>query len=150
MGRRCGTDGVLPVEAMSPSRDTSRPVYPCPPICRPLSTAMFVPDAEIPLSPLPPQPLPEGSQRFGMGPRNQARRLPADLPGGMAIGSGSTLAGATIDRQAFPLLATRSCPLPARCSNTVVTSSDFVLIRLVFVPILLQKSQVAPALIFLL
>jgi hypothetical protein len=42
-------------------------------------TAMRVPGARF-ISPLPPQPLPEGSQRVGMGPRNQARRLPTDGP----------------------------------------------------------------------
>jgi hypothetical protein len=43
-------------------------------------TAMFVPGAKIPLplgllTPLPAQPIPEASQRVGMGPRNQERRL---------------------------------------------------------------------------
>ena len=44
---------------------------------------MRVPGAKIPL-PLgfmPTDTLPEASQRFRMGPRNQARRLPASLPG---------------------------------------------------------------------
>ena len=44
-------------------------------------TAMFVPGAKI-HSPLPADPIPEASQRVGMGPQNQARRLPPDGPKG--------------------------------------------------------------------
>jgi hypothetical protein len=39
-----------------------------------------------PWASLPPQPVPEGSQRVSMGPRNQARRLPPDGPKGRQSG----------------------------------------------------------------
>jgi hypothetical protein len=62
---------------MSPAgtgRDT-----PCPTPSLALWTAMLVPGAKF-HTPLSTDTLPEGSQRVGMGPRNQARWLPADCP----------------------------------------------------------------------
>ena len=44
---------------------------PCPPVWSALWTAIFVPGAK------PPDTIPEGSQRLGVGPRGQARRLPS-------------------------------------------------------------------------
>jgi hypothetical protein len=74
MGRRCG------FEAMSPSRDRSRPVSPCPPAWSPLWTRHVRSWCDL-HSPPPGNALPEGSQRVGMDPRDQARWLPAHCPG---------------------------------------------------------------------
>ena len=63
------------------------PVASCPTALLALSQACANPWCENPPAcrlhtPLPPEPLPEAPQRVGMGPRNQARRLPADCPQG--------------------------------------------------------------------
>jgi hypothetical protein len=76
-----------PGGADSGKRQRFRP----PALQSPLWTAMPVPGAKILLplevsTPLPAYPIPEPSQGFGMGPRDQARRLPLDGPKGWQSG----------------------------------------------------------------
>jgi hypothetical protein len=49
--------------------------------------------------PLPADPIPEGSQRVGMGPRDQARRLPLDGPEGWPSGQAIHPTGLRLVRQ---------------------------------------------------
>ena len=76
----------------------------------------------------PPQPLPEGSQRLGMGPRNQARWLPADCPPRRQSGQGIHSDGAMTGPQSIPGLSTRFCPSGSAQSSW--TGNRFGLVRM--------------------
>jgi hypothetical protein len=54
------------------------------------------------LIPLPAQPIPEGSQWLGMGPRNQARWLPPDCPTRRQSGQAIHPTGLRLVRQVSP------------------------------------------------
>jgi hypothetical protein len=83
-----GTAGRVPVQA-SATAGSGRgqveiAVHACPPHCCPLWDCHACSQCENSpspwLPPLPAQPIPEASQRVGMGPRDQARWLPPDGP----------------------------------------------------------------------
>jgi hypothetical protein len=89
---------------------------PCPPLWWALWTAMRVPGAKMPLplglhTPLPAQPVPEGSQRVGMGPRDQARWLPPDGPKGWQPGQALYPTRLRLERQIS--LDSRGAAIPA-------------------------------------
>jgi hypothetical protein len=126
MGRRCGTDGKLPFALRRyPQAGTDRaPFLLGPPAWSPLWTRHVRSWCDL-HSPLPGNALPEGSQRVGMDPRDQARWLPAHCPGRTSQSRGPPDSAETA--QAFPRTVYLESCYGTQCSPRSLFSHSIIL-----------------------